>query len=250
MRPSPEAHSQPRPRDMTAIERVSVAEQVARNLLGRIRSRSILPGQQLPTERDLAATLRVSRPSVREALRGLQTLGVLTARQGGGVFVTALNAAELLQPLHMLIALTEENFQALYESRVLIEGAIGRLLAEKIEEATIAKLRRMLQIQAELIDDPIAFRASDTEFHRTLGSAIANPFLERISEALFVLGMEYREIEHETPDVLARSVRDHRAIVAALATRDSAKSEAAMVRHMQTVHETTKAAKVDWSNHD
>src|SRR4051794_32419804 len=109
MRPSPEAHSQPRPRDMTAIERVSVAEQVARNLLGRIRSRSILPGQQLPTERDLAATLRVSRPSIREALRGLQTLGVLKTRQGGGVFVTALNAAELLQPLHMLIALTEEN---------------------------------------------------------------------------------------------------------------------------------------------
>src|SRR3954466_10304810 len=122
MPPIPQARPQPGAGDTAAIGRVSVAEQVARNLLGRIRSRSVLPGQQLPTERDLAATLRVSRPSIREALRGLQTLGVLKTRQGGGVFVTALNAAELLQPLHMLIALTEENFQALYESRVLIEG--------------------------------------------------------------------------------------------------------------------------------
>ena len=139
--------------DFMPIERVSVAEQVARNLLGLIRSRSVLPGQQLPTERELAATLEVSRPSVREALRGLQILGVVKTRQGGGVFVTALKAAELLQPLQFLISLTEENFEALHESRVMIEGAIGRLLANKIDDATIARLRKMVTIQSRLTQD-------------------------------------------------------------------------------------------------
>lgn len=248
MVPADAANRQAGIEEMTPIERVSVAEQVARNLLGLIRSRSVLPGQQLPTERELAATLEVSRPSVREALRGLQILGVVKTRQGGGVFVTALKAAELLQPLQLLISLTEENFEALHESRMMIEGSIGRLLADKIDDATLARLRKMVTIQSRLTEDPVAFRVSDTQFHRTLGAATANPFLERISEALFVLGMEYRRIEFETPDVLARSVKDHRAIVAALATRDGAKAEAAMVRHMQTVHQTTKAGRAAWDD--
>jgi DNA-binding FadR family transcriptional regulator len=228
--------------DLNPVERVSVAEQVARNLLGLIRSGSVRPGQQLPTERELAATLQVSRPSVREALRGLQIIGVLKTRQGGGVFVSSLQAAELLQPLQMLIALTEENFEALHESRTMIEGAIGRLLAEKIDAPTIARLEGMVEMQHGLVDDPVAFRMSDTQFHRTLGAALSNPFLERISEALFVLGMEYRKMALETPDVLSRSVGDHGAIVAALERRDAAHIEEAMVRHMRTVYETTRPA--------
>ncbi|WP_170240763.1 FadR/GntR family transcriptional regulator [Rhodoligotrophos appendicifer] len=230
--------------DFAPIERVSVAEQVARNLLDLIRSGSVRPGQQLPTERDLAATLQVSRPSVREALRGLQILGVVKVRQGGGVFVSSLEAAEILAPLQMLITLTEENFEALHESRVVVEGAMGRRLAEKVDTGTIVRLTKMAEIQKGLIRNPVAFRVSDMEFHRTLGAALDNPFLERISEALYFLGNEYRKIAWETPGVLARSVEDHVQIIAALETRDAAGIEAAMVQHMRSVHETTRAAMV------
>lgn len=230
--------------DMAPIERVSVAEQVARNLLDLIRMGSVRPGQQLPTERELAATLQVSRPSVREAVRGLQILGVIRARQGGGLFVTSLKAAEVLAPLQMLITLTEDNFEALHESRIVVEGAVGRLLAQKITPLVIARLKKMVEIQEGLIDKPVAFRVSDMEFHRTLGAALENPFLERISESLYVLGIEYRKIAWETPGVLARSVKDHSEIIAGLEARDPEEISAAMVRHMRSVHETTKAAMV------
>ncbi len=228
--------------EMAPIERVSVAEQVARNLLDLIRSGSVRPGQQLPTERELAATLQVSRPSVREAVRGLQILGVIRARQGGGLFVTSLKAAEILAPLQMLITLTEENFEALHESRIVVEGAVGRLLAQKITAGTVMRLRKMVEIQQGLTGNPIAFRVSDMEFHRTLGAALDNPFLERISESLYALGFEYRKVAWETPGVLARSVRDHEQIISALEARDPELVAAAMVRHMRSVHETTKAA--------
>ncbi|MFZ5677594.1 MAG: FadR/GntR family transcriptional regulator [Pseudomonadota bacterium] len=228
--------------EMAPIERVSVAEQVARNLLDLIRTGSVRPGQQLPTERELAATLQVSRPSVREAVRGLQILGVLRARQGGGLFVTSLKAAEILAPLQMLITLSADNFESLHESRVVVEGAIGRLLAQKITAAATVRLRKMVEIQKGLTGNPVAFRVSDMEFHRTLGAALDNPFLERISESLYVLGFEYRKIAWETPGVLARSVKDHEEIVAALEAKNPELIAAAMVRHMRSVHETTKAA--------
>jgi GntR family transcriptional repressor for pyruvate dehydrogenase complex len=228
--------------NIAPIERVSVAEQVAHNLLDLIRSGSVKPGQQLPTERDLAAMLQVSRPSVREAVRGLQILGVIKTRQGGGLFVTSLTAAEILSPLQMLITLTDENFEALHESRVMVEGAMGRLLAAKIDDPTIARLAKIVEIQQGLTNNPVAFRVSDMEFHRTLGGVLCNPFLERISEALYLLGNEYRNIAWETAGVLKRSVEDHRAIVAALETRNPDLITDAMVRHMISVHETTKAA--------
>lgn len=236
--------------EFTPIDRVSVAEQVARNLLDLIRSGSVRPGQQLPTERELAATLQVSRPSVREAVRGLQILGVVKARQGGGLFVTSLQAAEILAPLQMLITLTEENFEALHESRVVVEGAVGRLLAQKISVPTIVRLRKMVEIQHGLVDNAVAFRVSDMEFHRTLGAALENPFLDRIAESLYVLGIGYRKIAWETPAVLSRSVKDHENIIAALETRNPEVIADAMVRHMRSVHDTTKAAMMEAAKSD
>src|SRR4051794_8979123 len=99
------------------IERSSLAEQVARRLLDLVRTKNLKPGDHLPPERELAALMQVSRPSLREALRGLQILGVLKARQGGGVFVSSLDASDLLAPFQMLITLNEENVNALYEAR-------------------------------------------------------------------------------------------------------------------------------------
>lgn len=221
--------------------RVPVAEQVARKLLQLIHSHSLGPDDQLPTERDLAATLHVSRASVREALRGLQILGVIKARHGGGIYVSSLEAADILYPLQVIITLTEENFVALHKSRCVIEGAIGRLIASKVDDATLDALEEIVELQTGMTNDALAFRLSDTEFHELLRATARNPFLERISEALYVLGMEYRRVAWETPGVLSRSVDDHRAIVAALRGHDSERVSEAMVRHMESVYETTKS---------
>ena len=84
---------------MPPIERNSVAEQVAKRLLELVRTRNLKPGDMLPTERDLAAMMQVSRPSVREAVRGLQILGVLQgAARLGRVRVLALKPPTCLAP--------------------------------------------------------------------------------------------------------------------------------------------------------
>lgn len=226
----------------TVAKREPVAEQVARNLLQMIQTGKLRPGDQLPTERDLSATLGVSRPSVREALRGLQVLGIVRAHQGGGIYVSSLAAADILRPLQVVITLTEENFEALHEARVLVEGALGGMIAGRADEATLAALDAIVAAQAEIVGDPVAFRRSDAEFHAALRALAENPYLERISDALYVLGMEYRQVAWETSGVLSRSVDDHREIVAALRAGDKDRVARAMVRHMDTVHHTTRSA--------
>ncbi len=221
------------------IERNSVAEQVAKRLLELVRTRNLKPGDMLPTERDLAAMLQVSRPSVREAVRGLQILGVLRARQGSGVFVSSLEAADMLAPWQFLITLNKENVDALYEARVLIDGGIVRMAAERISAENIARLKQMLIVQKDLTGDPLGFRVSDLEFHRTIMEATGNPFLVHTSGSLYILGMEYRRMASETPGVLTQSLVDHRAIVAALEARDPQAAAKAAERHISNVHRST-----------
>ncbi|MDI1251582.1 FadR/GntR family transcriptional regulator [Thermomonas sp.] len=222
------------------IERVSIAEKVAKHLLDLIRTGNLEPGQQLPPERDLAASLQVSRPSVREALRGLQILGVIKTRQGGGIFVSSLDATDLLQPLQVYLTLSGENFEALHEARLEVEAGLGRLLTGRISDVAIERLDAMVQAQRKLVNDPVAFRISDMEFHHTLRVAVANPFLERVSASLYVLGTEYRRVRWETPGMLQQSLSDHQEIVDALAARDSTRVVSAMERHMHSVHNSTR----------
>lgn len=224
------------------LDRSSVAEQVAKRLLGLVQSRNLKPGDQLPPERELALMMQVSRPSLREALRGLQILGVLKMRQGGGIHVSSLEAADMLGPLQLLITLSEENVNALYEARCLTEGGIARMAAERISPAELERLRLLLEAQSGLLDDKVSFRISDAEFHHVVADAAGNPFLARVSAAFYVLGMEYRRIATETPGVIRQSFGDHQTIVAALAARDADAAAAAMVAHMAHVQVSTVAA--------
>lgn len=224
------------------VEGSSVAERVARRLLDMVRARNLCPGDQLPPERELAAMLQVSRPSVREALRGLQILGLLRARQGGGIYVASLDAGDLLGPLQFLITLNPQNVGALHAARVLVDGGIAEQAAVAITDADLLRLERMLPVQQGLLDDPLGFRVSDQAFHRIISEATGNPFLVRISHSLYVLGMEYRRIASESAGVLARSLADHRGIVEALSSRDTDAARAAMEQHLGNVHRSTVAA--------
>lgn len=224
---------------ISPVERNSVADQVAKKILDLVRTGNLKPGDQLPPERDLAQMLQVSRPSLREAMRGLQILGVVKSRQGGGAYISSLDAADLLGPLQFLITLNAENVDALYESRGLIEGGVAQKATDRLSEADIARLQAMVVLQADLVTDPLGFRVSDLEFHRTIMDATGNPFLIRVAYSLYVLGMEYRRIASETPGVLKQSLADHEEIVAAFAARDADAASAAMVLHMRNVHQST-----------
>jgi DNA-binding FadR family transcriptional regulator len=222
--------------------RSSLSEQVARRLLELVHSGNLRPGDRLSAERNLAAMFGVSVPSLREALRALAILGVLRRGRGGELRVSSLALKELYAPLRLLLPLNADNIDTHYSARVFVDGGIGRMAAGRITPEALVRLRQLLALQETLLGDPVGFRVADLEFHQIVLDACANPFLDQIGRALYELGMEYRRIASETPGVIAQSLRDHAAIVEALAARDPEATGRAMEDHVRNVDRSTRAA--------
>lgn len=222
------------------IVRESVAELVAHRLLEMVKAGILKSGDQLPPERELAVSLNVSRPSVREAIRGLSILGVVRTRQGGGAYISELDAESLLGPIQFFLSLEDMNIRELYDARSLIESDVARRAAEHITDEELQQLQQLIDEQ-KAIDDALAFRMSDFAFHETIWKAARNAFLKRIGESLNVLGLEFRKRASETGGVLEQSVRDHKRLLDALKAHDPDAAAAAAARHMRNVYKSTIA---------
>ena len=223
------------------IKRESVAEMVAARIMELVSAGTLKPGDQLPPERELARILNVSRPSVREAVRGLAILGVVNSRQGGGIRISDLDADALLGPLQFYLTLEDMNVEELYDARILIEGDVARQAAQKMSDSALDELEDILKAQQDTLDDPQAFRASDFAFHEKIWAGSGNAFLKRIGESLNVIGLDFRKRASETKGVLAQSLRDHAALLAALRARDPDAASAAAAQHMHNVYQSTIA---------
>ncbi len=221
------------------IVRESVAEMVVRRILDMVKAGVLKAGDALPPERDLAVSLNVSRPSVREAMRGLAVLGVVRTRQGGGAYISDLGPDSLLGPLQFYLSLERMNIRELYDARSLIESDVARRAAVNISDADLARLETLFEAQGKTIGDPIAFRQSDFEFHEVIWIGSGNAFLKRIGESLNVLGLEFRKRASEKPGVLEQSLRDHRRLLDALKARDAEAAARAAEAHMQNVYQST-----------
>jgi len=224
------------------LRRAGLTEMLVARILGLVTAGNLEAGDQLPSERKLAETFNVSRPTLREAIRALAVLGVLEVRHGGGIFVSKLGAAELLQPLTFFLTLRSTEVEKLYDARQLIEGDIAARAARAAGPDDVAGLEALIDEQEAVTTSPEAYRDVDTAFHQRLAALADNEFLARAAQSLNVLGLEFRKIASETPSVIRQSIADHRAIVAALARHDGEAARAAMAAHMLHVLKSTRAS--------
>jgi GntR family transcriptional repressor for pyruvate dehydrogenase complex len=147
----------------------------------------------------------------------------------------------LLGPIRFFLALEETNLRQLYDARSLIEGDVARRAAQRMTDAQIDALERMLDAQPATIADPKAFRAADLAFHEAIWVGSGNAFLKRIGESLNSLGLEFRRRASEKPLVLEQSLKDHRRLFEALKARDPEAAARAAEEHMQNVYRSTVA---------
>jgi GntR family transcriptional repressor for pyruvate dehydrogenase complex len=225
------------------IEKQAIGKQVVARILELIRTGSLRAGDRLPPERELIEIFGISRPSLREALRALSTLGVVESRHGGGAFVSDLDARTLLAPLDFYLSLTKTNFKDAFDSRRVIEIEIVRRAATKASQADIADLEGIIAAHSTVQRDPIGFRILDSRFHEKLSEIAGNAVLQRIAYGLYNLGLDFQHFDLRTrrdPGLIARSTRDHAEIASAIVARDPEEAVRAMAKHIRNIELSTQ----------
>lgn len=164
---------------MTPIERRPLADQVAEVLLERIRAGEWELGQKLPGETTLAPQLGVGRSTVREAIRQLAGRGLLTTRQGSGVFVTALDVPEDWDAV-----LRRADIVSVIEARIAIESEAASLAASRRTAADVRAIRKALDVRREATGSIEEHVDADTAFHRSILVAAHNPILLELFDGL------------------------------------------------------------------
>jgi DNA-binding FadR family transcriptional regulator len=218
---------------LQAVETKRLYRQIADQLAQLIASGEYPAGARLPAERELAASLGVSRTSVREALISLEMSGLVEVRVGTGIFVTTPPEGARRAggdagpgPFDLLAA------------RRLVEGEIAALAAKVATPADASALRESARRLEAKIDDFAAREAEDRDFHLRLARATGNGSLELVVEGLWAQRAELwgRLQRHfHTTELAQHTIRDHAAIAAAVEAHDPEAARAAMHRHLARV---------------
>lgn len=189
-------------------------------LLEEIRQGTLQPGARL-TETELALRLSISRTPVREAIRRLESDGLITHQPRIGAVVRTLDYAEVME---------------LYEMRGVLERTAARMAARSASEVEIAELADLNKEMAAAGTDGPRLAALNQRFHLTLIDAARNRYLvkavQTVHKTLLILGPTTLEEEGRA----TAAVAEHAAILDALAARDGAAAEAAMRAHMDAAH--------------
>ncbi|MFO1081530.1 MAG: FadR/GntR family transcriptional regulator [Reyranellaceae bacterium] len=201
-------------------------------LAGRLKA-----GDRLLGERELALTLGVSRPVLREALRSLAMLGLLDIQHGRGAFVRAADASVLGQALTLCLAPDPAILDDVLQARIAIECQAIRLACERASDRDLQGIADLLDTLVDSLDDPKRGGAADHAFHLALVRASGSSALMKIYEAISPLLMrshvERRRDTVREPAIVSGLVDAHRQVFLSLARRDPDTAERRLRDHFR-----------------
>lgn len=219
---------------LRAIKKIRVYEDIVAQIKNLIAQGKLRPGDQLPSERELSEMFQVSRASVREAIRALESIGLIDIRQGEGTYI-ASTIETLLTSVASALAQHRDPLTPVFEARKILEPATAALAAERATAEEVAKLEAILTEQAKQIAEGETGVEADTRFHFTLAEAAKNEVLLRLNEAIVDGLRETRVRSLRSQGRPARSMAGHREILEAIRSKDPAKAREAMLNHLETI---------------
>jgi len=213
-------------------------QQIVDAITASVESGAYKPGHRLPSERDFAEEFKVSRPTVREAMIALEIRGLVEARHGSGVFVTARTNSSLGAEGAPTPDLDVGVFE-LTEARRLFEGETAALAATVITDAEIKTLERLVAQMADKNSREFDVDWADRQFHVAIAKATQNNAIVTVVENLWELRHKSLLCRTMLARAAANRVRpvaeEHRAILQALKTRDPQAARKAMRSHLDQV---------------
>jgi GntR family transcriptional repressor for pyruvate dehydrogenase complex len=228
-------HSSDDSRLITPIKKTRVAEEVADRIRVLMLDGTFPAGEPLPSERHLAERFGVSRGSIRDALRTLETIGLLETRHGQGTFPHELSVDRLVAPLASVMAYRSDLQDELMDVRRMFEPAVARAAAERASDEDLADLERILETQRQKLKTGQSAIVEDTAFHAILARATRNRVVMSIMATLNDLLVDSRTQSLNQKGRPGRSIDGHEAVVAALRRHDSDAASQAMSNHIDQI---------------
>ena len=224
-------------------KRQSVSQLVQNYIRDYIVNNKMNPGDQLPSEGDIAAELEVSRVSVREAVKVLQALGILDVRHGNGLFVRGLNFDALLDILSYSLLFKASSLKELYQVRKLFEAGMIPEVIQNIQQEHIDTCRDILKTWEENIEAGLSYREQDRLFHMTLCKSIGNNLLLELEK---IFWLAYCNAEDRLPALRSLQVDpinmeggllSHVRILDAVEAKDADLAQRLLINHFSGIGE-------------
>ena len=222
--------------DFEAVRKNKVYEEVARQI-ERLILKKLKPGDKLPSERELAEMLQVSRSSIRDAIRGLELRGVVEPRQGAGTIVREASADSVVNPFANALKRRREMVSELLDFRKMLEPPLAARAATHASADEIAEMEEILQRQEAKLSRGENTIDEDAEFHYSVALASGNSVVLKVLDIVMDLLRDSRERSLQVEGRPRKSLIGHQRILAAIKRQDAESAKAAMRRHIEDVEE-------------
>ena len=213
------------------ITRTVIADELIIRFKHLIATGVFVPGGKPPPERELSEALAVSRPTLRQALRALQILGVIRSRQGSGSYLADSARDILREPLEFALALKGVGKADLFETRWTLEVKLASLAAERRTEDDLDQLRRALARMQGAMGGPEEWCLHEVHFHDCIVRAARNAVMTTIMEMLSRMLIESRKETVRLLDDYPSSYRSHEAVLLEIEAQHPQGAARAMHEH-------------------
>lgn len=192
----------------------------------------LTPGAKLPPERELAAHFKVARSSLRQALKVLEMMGVITQKIGDGSYLNPDASSVLRVPMEFLFLLDDTTIEELAELRFIIEPALAAKAAERATSCDIKLLRQSILDLENSEGDRVKMVSSDLLFHRTIFQASGNRLTGRLFHTIHRAMLDMITTTSQMVD-LEHTVAFHKPILKAIERRDPELASRLMREHIE-----------------
>jgi GntR family transcriptional repressor for pyruvate dehydrogenase complex len=216
-----------------------ISEEIVTQIKVLISDGQLKPGERVPSERELAALLGVSRPSVREAIMVLEAMGLVESRQGGGTFVRSLTETSLADPLSSMVGNNPRMLHNLAEVRMGLETWSAYLAAQRATDEEIEILRQLVAEMGRQAESGGWDAELDTQFHYAITAAAHNTIQLHVLNTIH--GLFHTTIMvaltefYQKEGYIERLLDHHRTIMERIAARDPEGARQAMTKHLELV---------------
>lgn len=198
----------------------SYRQMVVEHITDYIVSNNLKGGDPLPTEGQIVDELGISRTPVREAVKSLESLGIVEARQGEGIFVREWNFSAIIETLNYGARINPKTIYELYQIRVWLEIAVIGEVVKRITDLEIARLELLMHEWNQAILEKKPYIHFDQEFHNTVFSVMGNETLVMLFEVFWAAFENFGEENTRKATNTKRVLDEHWDVLAAIKKRD------------------------------